>query len=42
MMGASLVPMAFITVWELTHALPAATFAAAAILFGECADADLD
>ncbi|XP_043217081.1 protein O-mannosyl-transferase 2-like [Amphibalanus amphitrite] len=33
MMGAALVPMAFITVWELTHALPAATFAAAAILF---------
>jgi len=33
LMGASLVPMAFVTVWELTHALPAASFAAAAILF---------
>jgi len=32
LMGAALVPMAFITVWELTHALPAATFAAATIL----------
>lgn len=31
-MGAALVPFSFITVWEMTHALPAATFGAALIL----------
>ncbi|XP_047741231.1 protein O-mannosyl-transferase 2, partial [Hyalella azteca] len=31
-MGASLVPFSFMTLWEMTHSLPAATFGAALIL----------
>lgn len=41
-MGAMLVPLSFLTVWEMTFSLPAATFAGLLILFGNIPFVKLD